>query len=182
VEAVGATFWAGLGRMQELWPPNVAPFGPVKWPLSTFVLPSSLIWRTRPSASGTQPRPAFEVHAGQHSSIATSAGKRGSGYYYVVRRNDADVELYIDRRKEAEAENKAIFDTLAESRAAIEAAFGESLDWQRLEGRRACRIKKDINVGGYRDEEKWPHIHDAMIDAMLRLEKGLKPHIARLDV
>jgi len=98
-----------------------------------LLLPSSLIWRTRPSASGTQPRPAFKVHAGQPSSIATSAGKRGSGYYYVVRRNDADVELYIDRRKEAEAENKAIFDTLAESRAAIEAAFGESLDWQRLE-------------------------------------------------
>jgi hypothetical protein len=48
--------------------------------------------------------------------------------------------------------------------------------------KRACRIKKDIDLGGYRDEDSWPQIHDAMIDAMIRLEKALKPHIAGLDV
>jgi hypothetical protein len=36
-------------------------------------------------------------------------------------------------------------------------------------------------VGGYRsDEAKWPAIHDAMIDAMGRLEKALTPHLAKL--
>lgn len=114
--------------------------------------------------------------------VGTGAGKSGLAYDYVIRRNDGHVELYIDRGKEAGPESKAIFDTLAESKDAIEAAFGESLDWQRLEGRRACRIKKDIDLGGYRDEDKWPEIHAAMIDAMIRLEKALKPYIARLDV
>lgn len=72
---------------------------------------------------------------------------------------------------------------MPESAAAhLKADFGESLEWQRLDSRRACRIKKDIDVGGYRDEAKWPEIHDAMIDAMIRLEKALKPHIERLDV
>ena len=104
------------------------------------------------------------------------------GYNYVIRKNDGDVELYIDRGKEGEAENKAIFDKLAESKDAIEAAFGESLDWQRLDGKRACRIKKNIDLGGYRDESKWPEIQEAMIDAMIRLEKALKPHIAKLKV
>jgi hypothetical protein len=34
-----------------------------------------------------------------------------------------------------------------------------------------------IEVGGYRDEEeKWPAIQDAMRDAMVRLEKALRPH------
>jgi hypothetical protein len=40
---------------------------------------------------------------------------------------------------------------------------------------------KTIGMGGYRDEEsKWPEIQDAMIDAMIRLEKALRPHIVNL--
>lgn len=122
------------------------------------------------------------ISPGQHGYVATTAGKRGLGYHYVVRRNDADVNLYIDRGEGTEAENKAIFDTLAESKDPIEADFGDALDWQRLDSRRACRIKKDIDVGGYRDEDKWPEIHAAMIDAMIRLENAISPYIAKLEV
>jgi hypothetical protein len=36
-----------------------------------------------------------------------------------------------------------------------------------------------IKAGGYRDpEEQWPTIQDAMIDAMIRLEQAVKPHLA----
>jgi hypothetical protein len=122
------------------------------------------------------------ISPGQHSYIGTGAGKYGLSYNYVIRRNDGDVELYIDRGKEGEDENKAIFDRLAESKDTVEAACGESLDWQRLDGKRACRIKRNIALGGYRDESKWPEIQDAMIDAMIRLEKALKPHIPKLKV
>ena len=122
------------------------------------------------------------ISPGQHSYIGTGAGKYGLSYNYVIRRNDGDVELYIDRGKEGEDESKAIFDRLAESKDTIEAACGESLDWQRLDSKRACRIKRNIALGGYRDESKWPEIQDAMIDAMIRLEKALKPHIAKLKV
>lgn len=76
----------------------------------------------------------------------------------------------------------AIFDAFAAARAEIEAAFGEPLEWQRLEGKRGCRIKKQINLGSYRDEELWPEIQAAMIDAMMRLERALRPHIAKLQV
>lgn len=122
------------------------------------------------------------ISPGQHGWIGTGAGKSGLAYNYVVRQNDANVELYIDRGKYSAAENKIIFDRLAQSKESIEASFGEPLEWQRLEGKRACRIKKDIDLGGYRDEDKWPQIHEAMIDAMIRLEKALKPHIMRLDI
>ena len=122
------------------------------------------------------------ISPGQHSYIGTGAGKYGLSYNYVIRRNDGDVELYIDRGKEGEDENKATFDRLAESKDTVEAACGESLDWQRLDGKRACRIKRNIALGGYRDESRWPEIQDAMIDAMIRLEKALKPHIAKLKV
>lgn len=78
--------------------------------------------------------------------IGTGAGKRGLGFNYVVRRHQTDVELYIARGKDAEEENKSIFDSLAASREAVEAAFGESLEWERLEGKRACRISKYIEL------------------------------------
>ena len=55
------------------------------------------------------------------------------------------------------------------------------MSWQRLDGKRACRIAYTTTIGGYRsDESKWPEIQDAMIDAMIRLENALIPHLAKL--
>jgi hypothetical protein len=139
-------------------------------------------WTQLLDTASSKTRLHSNISPTHHGWLPTTAGKAGLGYWYVIRRNDADVELYIDRGKDSEAENKAIFDTLAESKEQIEAEFGQQLEWLRLEGKRACRIKRDIDLGGYRDEDKWPQIQDAMIDAMIRLEKALKPHIARLDV
>jgi hypothetical protein len=62
----------------------------------------------------------------------------------------------------------------------IESAFGDDLDWQRLDEGRACRIRKVIGVGGYRDPEKWAEIYEAASEAMARFEKAMKPAIARL--
>ena len=84
--------------------------------------------------------------------------------------------------KDSKEENDAIFDALRESQEAIETAFDESLEWERLETRRACKIVKRFSLGGWRDPEaQWPVVQDAMIDAMVRLERALKPHIVRLS-
>jgi hypothetical protein len=114
--------------------------------------------------------------------IGTGAGRSGLSYNYVIRQHDTQAELYIDRGKDADAENKAIFDKLAQSKAEIEQAFGGPLEWERLENKRASRISHGIGVGGYYDEGKWPEIQDAMIDAMIRLEKALKPYIEKLGI
>ena len=103
-------------------------------------------------------------------------------FNYVARQHEAYVELYIDRGKESEEENKTIFDQLMRYKESIEAEFGGPLEWQRLEGRRACRIRKTISVGGYLDEDKWPEVHESMVDAMVRLEKALKPYIQKLKI
>jgi len=114
--------------------------------------------------------------------ISTGAGLSGLAYSYVIRRHEASVELYIDRGKEAEEENRSIFEALLANKGAIEKEFGEPLDWQPLEGKRACRIEKEIPIGGFDDDGKWPEIQDAMVDAMVRLERALKPYISKLDV
>ena len=114
----------------------------------------------------------------QHNWLGASAGKRGLGLNYALRQHEAQVELYIDLGKERDEENKAIFDNFFKHKDEIEKEFGGSLDWEKLEGKRACRIRKRITVGGYRDEEeKWPKIHEAMVDAMIRLERSLRPYI-----
>ena len=112
--------------------------------------------------------------------LGTGAGRQGLSFNYVITKHDVAVELYIDRGKEAEEENKTFFDELHAKKAEIEEVFGAPLDWQRLDEKRACRIKKVIDIGGYADEEKWPQIDDAAVTAMIRLEKALRPFLSRL--
>lgn len=115
--------------------------------------------------------------------VASGAGVSGLRYKYDTRMHDGDACLYIDRGKGSAEENKAIFDALEAKQDSVEREFGGSLEWERLDNARASRIAKYIDLGGYRDdEERWPEIQDAMIDAMVRLEKALRPHIDALDI
>ena len=69
------------------------------------------------------------------------------------------------------------------TRTEIERAFGTELSWQRLDDKRSCRIAFTTTIGGWKsDEQKFPEIQDAMIDAMIRLEKALKPQLAALEI
>lgn len=119
----------------------------------------------------------------QHSWLGTGAGKQGLAFNYSVRKHETQIELYIDRGKEKAEENKNIFDELYKNKETIEEVFGESLNWERLDGKRACRISKRIEVGGYRDDEViWKSIHDRMINCMVRFEKALRPYLNKLSI
>ena len=119
----------------------------------------------------------------QYNYVMTGAGRSGLNFRYVIQQHTSDIDLYIDRGRDADNENEEIFDTLEEAKEEIEEVFGESLEWQRLEGKRACRIGKRFSLGGYRDdEEEWSEIQDTMIDGMIRLEAALKSHIDKLPV
>ena len=120
------------------------------------------------------------ISPGRQNWIGTGAGRSGLGYNYVVWEHEAAAELYIDRGKDCDAENKAIFDALHAKKTEIEAVFGGPLEWQRLDSKRACRIRKSIPVAGYRDEERYAEAFSGMVDAMIQLEKSLKPHIQKL--
>ena len=123
-----------------------------------------------------------QISPGQYGWVGTGAGKRGLGYNYGVTKHEGQVELYIDRGRDSEDENKKIFDDLLSHKDEVEEVFGEPLKWERLEGKRACRISKKMEIGGYRDDDKWSEVHEAMIDAMCRLEKSLKPYISKLKI
>jgi hypothetical protein len=132
-------------------------------------------------------RPGAKLHAhitpGEYAWIGTTSGIRGLGFNYVVFQDECAAELYIDRGKDAEEENKAIFTQLSAHKNEIEKAFGASLNWERLDNRRACRIRYTQPGGGYRSpEEQWPKIQDTIIDAMNRLDVALKPFLKQLKL
>jgi len=110
--------------------------------------------------------------------IATGAGKTGLRYKYTITQHAAEVKLYIDKGKNSHEENYQIFQKLKSHKKEIEDKFGEELNWESLEEKRACRISKRIELGGYKDEEKWDIIHDRLIDFMIKLEKSLSPYIS----
>ncbi|MDD5677878.1 MAG: DUF4268 domain-containing protein [Kiritimatiellae bacterium] len=124
----------------------------------------------------------YDVTPGNFGWIGAGAGKTGLTFCFAIREHYAQVEIYIDRRKNSDKENKNIFCQLYADKDAIEKAFGDSLEWQKLEDKRACRIRKVISIGGYRDEAKWPAIYTAASETMARFEKALKPFVAKLQI
>ena len=130
--------------------------------------------------------PGAKLHAhitpGQYSWLGTSSGVRGMNLNYSVTQNECGVELYVDRGKDCEEENEAIFDQLLQSKDQVQGAITFPLSWQRLDGRRACRLRIDL-PGGYRSpESEWPEIQQRMTDAMTQLEAALKPVLRGLQL
>lgn len=117
------------------------------------------------------------VHANRSPSKDTwtsgSIGRAGFSISYGLRQRDNSVYLWIDN-------NKAAFDALMAEKDAIEAEFGAPLHWREEEGQlgRAISYTQD---GGYRsDPDEWPAIQERMIDAMLRLDRAMRPRVQAL--
>ncbi len=78
-------------------------------------------------------------------------------------------ELYIDQ---GEADrNKALFDTLLGEKTGIEQDFGEPLEWERLDDRRASRIAVYREGSIDQPEQKLVEIRAWAVERLLRLKK-----------
>jgi hypothetical protein len=118
------------------------------------------------------------ISPGTKNWIGTGSGTRGISFNFVVRREAVRVDAYIDT---GDGDlNEAIFDDLHADMADIAAQFGEPLIWERLEGKRACRIKAQRN-GNIFDRDQWPTMIDYMVDAMIRLDQTFRGRITELS-
>lgn len=104
-----------------------------------------------------------------------SASLSGMQFNYVVLMSGARCEVYIETG--SAEQNKHIFDRLYARREEIEGVFGDALNWQRLDDRKACRIAWTIDEGGLADESSWPSLQAQMIDGMVRLERAFAGHL-----
>jgi Domain of unknown function (DUF4268) len=88
--------------------------------------------------------------------------------------NRLRVQLYIDVGDKIE--NEAIFDWLAERREKIEREFGSSLEWERLDNRRASRIaisRIDTNIDTAATQSD--QIRAWVVDNLLRMKRVFGP-------
>lgn len=139
-------------------------------------------WTQLLEVAATKSNLHSQIEPGDAIWLGASAGIRGLALNYVVRQRDTQVELYIDRGKDSGTENEFILRELEAKKHEIESQFGEPLEWQLLDGRRACRIRKRLAIGGYSNRDLWPKIIEATVDAMVRLEAALRPHLAQLKL
>jgi hypothetical protein len=109
--------------------------------------------------------------------IGISSGVSGLKFNYTVSQEHSVVELYIDKPNASDIVNKTIFDLLLSKKSDIEQSFGGELVWERLDNRRACRVKKEV-IGGYNcSDEDISGIQSQLVDCMNRLFASINPYL-----
>jgi hypothetical protein len=110
---------------------------------------------------------------------AFSSGMPGFVYSFsFAAQAQVRAELYIDRGDATD--NKGSFDALLQKREAIEREFGEPLQWERLDEKRASRVAT-YRKGSIDDEpQTLEEIRKWAIEHLLRLKKVFSPHVSAL--
>lgn len=118
-----------------------------------------------------------------YSWIGTGAGKSGISYNFVIHKDYGGCEIYLDRGKNYINPNinKQRFDELVSKKEEIEEKYGNQLEWERLENKRASRIAIRFREKGLRNRESWDELQNKMIEAMIRLEKAFRNYINKLS-
>ena len=109
-----------------------------------------------------------------------ATGRAGFAFVFSLKKLTSRVELYIDLGKGTEERTLKAFLALQDRKAEIESVFGEDLVWQDLPETRGCRISSEIQGGWRTAEDAWPELQERLIDSMVRLERAMKPELARL--
>ena len=109
--------------------------------------------------------------------LASATGVSGCAYNLIFSKNEARVELYLQR---SQAENKWIFDRLERKRQGLEERFGAELQWQRLDDKKASRICYSHAYDGFNDEN-WPAMVEWLCKHIVNLEQAFSEPLARLN-
>ena len=90
----------------------------------------------------------------------------------------ARVEVYIDSGDGKN--NVQLFERLHQHKSDIESSLGHPLDWQELEGRRACRIATTRAGTIFDDDDTLSDIHDWMVGRLLKFKEVFDPYLREL--
>ena len=85
-------------------------------------------------------------------------------------------EIYIDRGDFEE--NKRIFDALYARKCELEAAFGESLSWERLDDKQASRVALYRTGNIEAQEQQLQQIHQWIVKSLLKFKQVFSPAVS----
>lgn len=118
------------------------------------------------------------VNPSKDNWINGRTGISGIGLNSVISNYYARTEVYMQRS--VREENKFVFDELCKNKQEIERDFGAALTWERLEKKKASRIKYELENVDYFNKDDWPKMIAFMVDGVLRMEKAFKEPLARI--
>lgn len=110
--------------------------------------------------------------------ISAGSGIGGVAFSFVVGKSYARTEVYCARPRKAE--NKFIFDELFNEKEAIERQTG-LLEWERLDDKKACRIKQELKEVSIFDENDWPGMIEFLTKSMRGLETAFKMPLQNIN-
>ena len=96
---------------------------------------------------------------------------------FAISKSYARAEIYIDRG--IFEENKLIFDELYKLKDEIESKFNGPLSWERLDDKKASRIKSELESNVF-DKDNWDEMMQFMTDKMIQFNQILKPLILKV--
>ena len=136
-------------------------------------------WTLTLEALGERNVSLFEnVNPSKDHWLNCGTGVSGCSYTLIFARKQARVELGLTRSDQSE--NKWLFDRLHEERAEVEAQFGNSFEWLRMDDKKASRIVFSSPFDGF-NESTWPEMVAWLCDHVVRLEAAFAEPLKRLN-
>jgi hypothetical protein len=112
--------------------------------------------------------------------ITAGIGMTGVGLNYVISGRFARAELYISRANKEE--NKLVFDELVKRKQSIEESFGQPLTWDRMDDKKASRVKYEKDGVNIFNRDDWPDMIEFMAGAMCSMEKALRGPLEEINL
>ncbi|MCC5895474.1 MAG: DUF4268 domain-containing protein [Alkalibacterium sp.] len=112
------------------------------------------------------------VNPSKDNWLGCGSGYSGISYSFVITKEYCRVELFINIGDKEN--NKALFDKLYSRKTEIENTFEHSLDWQRLDDKKSCRISYRMDGVNVFNENEWPKMINFLTNHMIKLEKTFK--------
>lgn len=110
--------------------------------------------------------------------ISAGSGVSGVGFNFVISKSYARTEVYMSRSDKDE--NKLIFDELHKFKEDIEQKTG-SLEWQRLDDKKASRIKQELTGVNMFDKDDWSKMMSFLMESMPKIEEAFKKPLAKIN-
>ena len=109
--------------------------------------------------------------------LNAGSGLSGVHYAMIFNKDEARVNFVLGRA--SKEQNKALFDALFEKRDLVDASFGESLSWRRMDDKKVSIIEFTKPFNGH-SRESWPDMIAWLVEHIQRLEKAFDPEIQSL--
>jgi hypothetical protein len=118
------------------------------------------------------------VSPSKNNWLPGQAGMSGIHLNMVISNSYARSELYLSRN--VTEENKFVFDELTKNKIEIERQFGGSLTWERLDDKKASRVKHQLDAVDYFNKDDWSKMIEFMVDGVVRMEKAFREPLGRV--